>query len=105
MIRSSRLLQMNEILFPFIKDKIPIPIFRKQRQNGDFSIVMSQDLEIYYLNITTSKVLSFVNNQNTIADITNRLAECFEGITSTDIQDDVFDTVRTLQWHKIIDMT
>ncbi len=93
---------MIKYSYNFLENKIPIPIYIKQRWDGDYAIVASKNLEIYFLNYTSSFILELCNSQNSIRQIVDILFDNFEGIELHELKSDVINTLRDFQWKKII---
>ena len=86
------------MIYTLLKDKYPKYIGIKKRENEDILIVESIDLEIFYLNETAKYIINLSNWKNTLEEIKNYLLN----VNEDDLKKDLVNSVRDLQWKKII---
>ena len=90
-------------LFYTFQELIPVKVNIKERENGDFLIVMNEFLEIQYLNETAKFIYSNFNGKNTVKDIFHILIKEYEieDSMTDEVQKDIINTIRDFQWQKI----
>lgn len=89
------------MIYSWLKSKIPHVSFVKKRRDGDMLIVCSDDLSLYYFNITARFFLEHVDDANTIDDIKKLFLEKFD-VSKEEVETDIIDIVRDLQWKQIL---
>ena len=89
------------MIFDLIKKKKVKKIYVKMREDGDFFVVTTQDLDIYYLNATGGFFLQLCNEKRTINEIFYEMLNVYE-ISHEQLRKDIVNLVRDLQWKKII---
>jgi methyltransferase-like protein len=97
-----------KIGYDLLKCCVPVVSCRKQRNNNDFLIVMSEEGEVYYLNDTAKFIYSCFDRKNTISDILNIMKEKYEAENEDDekiLINDLVELIRDFQWQNIIKIT
>ncbi|GHV32531.1 hypothetical protein FACS1894167_15510 [Synergistales bacterium] len=89
------------MIFELLKDIKVETKALKQREEGDFLIVMSKDLKISYLNSMAKDVYSRLNETNTIADIYDELLNEYD-VAEDVLKADLISLMRDLQWQSLI---
>lgn len=89
------------MIYTLLKNKYPKYIGIKKRENEEILIVESIDLEIFYLNETAKYIVNLSNGKNTLEEIKNYLLNVFD-VNEDDLKNDLVNSVRDLQWKKII---
>ncbi|GHV54821.1 hypothetical protein FACS1894216_15620 [Synergistales bacterium] len=89
------------MVFELLKDIKVETKALKQREEGDFLIVMSKDLKISYLNSMAKDVYSRLNETNTIADIYDELLNEYD-VAEDVLKADLISLIRDLQWQSLI---
>ena len=91
-------------LFDKFQDYIPVKDCIKQRDNGDFLLVMGESLDLQYLNETAKFIYSNFDGKNTVLDIYNLLLKEYEieEYMKEDVKRDIVNTIRDFQWQKIV---
>jgi len=91
-------------LFEKFQYYIPVKDRIKERDNGDFLLVMGESLEMQYLNDTARFIYSNFDGKNTVLDIYNLMLkeyEIDEDMKET-VKRDIINTIRDFQWQKIV---
>lgn len=91
------------IIYELIKNRIPVVIAVKQKENGDFLMIESRNLEIFHLNETAKDFILLCDGKKNISDIEEVFVTLYE-IDKDVLRKDIVDLVRDLQWKKIISM-
>ncbi|MDR1871857.1 MAG: PqqD family protein [Deltaproteobacteria bacterium] len=81
----------------------PYSIALKTRNEGDFLVTMSIDLEIRYLNQVAKEFYNLSNGFLTIKNIIDILYKEYE-VDYNKLSQDILFLVRDLQWSKIINL-
>lgn len=92
------------LIYNHLKDFYVLPIYRKLRKEGDVTIVMSENLELGYLNSTSSFFMENVDGEHSIDEITAKMYEEYE-VQQEILERDMVNLVRDLQWRKLIKLS
>lgn len=85
-------------VFPLMSKAIPKRNWRKTRQDGDFLIVMANNLRICYLNKTAAFLLQQVDGRRSVGEIADAMLEQF-AVGREKLENDVVAVLRDLE-HK-----
>ena len=85
-------------VFPLMSKAIPKRNWRKMRQDGDFFIVMANNLRICYLNKTAAFLLQQVDGRRSVGEIADAMLEQF-AVGREKLENDVVAVLRDLE-HK-----
>ncbi|NDV25982.1 PqqD family protein [Desulfovibrio sp. JC010] len=90
-------------MFTYFKDLVPHPIYLKKRydERTSFTTITNLDLEIFFLNETSSFFLNCVDSLKTINSIVDLFVEEYD-VSKDVVSNDIIELVRDLQWKKII---
>jgi hypothetical protein len=89
------------MVFDMIKDLVPTKSYRKSRVDGDFLVVMSPSMDIYFLNCTSHEIVSQIDNNKTISQISYELLKKYD-VEEHVLQRDIVALFRSLQWKQIL---
>lgn len=89
------------IVWAWLKNKKPIDLSLKKRQEGSVTLAYGKQLDICYLNKVAGEVLALSNGTNTIGDIVERLLESY-AVDREELKSDIVDLIRDLQWKRLI---
>lgn len=89
------------LLYNLMKNKMPKLTAIKQKENGDFLVIESRNLEIFYLNETAKHFILLCDSRKTIAEIYKALMAIYE-VDEKVLMNDIVDLVRDLQWKKLL---
>lgn len=89
------------MIYHWIKDKKPIGKFIKKRRNGDMLIICSGDLNIYYLNKTATFLMEACNGHTSVDKIKHDMLDKYD-VSEKELENDLIDTLRMLQWKKLV---
>lgn len=90
-------------MYELWKDLVPRKNTLKEKTNGDFLIVSSFNLEIFYLNDTAREFFSWINGHRSIDQIVDQLMEVYD-VDRYILQDDMIDVIRELQWKNLVSL-
>lgn len=90
-------------VFLLMKNYIPIPNVLKQRENEEFLILANKDSNIYYLNDMAKTMWLLIDGKISIKDIYEKINNEYD-VTSEELQNDVIDFIRDLQWKRLISL-
>jgi hypothetical protein len=88
------------MIYSLIKNFIPIPAAIKSRVDGDFLVVCSSTLEIYYLNGVARDFYLQMDGQRSLECIYKNIFEEYD-VDSSTLQHDLTHLLRDLQWQLI----
>ena len=86
-----------------MKNYIPIPNVLKQRENEEFLILANKDSNIYYLNDMAKTMWLLIDGKISIKDIYEKINNEYD-VTSEELQNDIIDFIRDLQWKRLISL-
>ena len=89
------------MIFEWIKDKVPYSHYVKKRRNDDILIVCSENLMIYYFNSTASFFLDNADGKLTVNEIKEKFLQKYD-VDEKELENDLVDMIRDLQWKKIL---
>lgn len=89
------------LIFDFIENKVPKLTAIKYKENNEFLMIKSVDLEIFYLNGTAKDFILLCDGNNSLGKIKNILIESYD-VKESILKNDLIDLIRDLQWKKII---
>ena len=87
--------------FSHLKYFIPCQNHHKMREDGDFVIITSEALDIYFLNEVSKAFYYLVDGKRTLEKIIEALLDMYE-VSKDVLIDDIMIIVRDLQWKKIL---
>lgn len=90
-------------VFLLMKNYIPIPNVLKQRENEEFLILANKDSNIYYLNDMAKTMWLLIDGKISIKDIYEKINNEYD-VTSEELQNDIIDFIRDLQWKRLISL-
>lgn len=90
-------------VFLLMKNYIPIPNVLKQRENEEFLILANKDSNIYYLNDMAKTMWLLIDGKISIKDIYEKINNEYDA-TSEELQNDIIDFIRDLQWKRLISL-
>lgn len=93
---------LNNFKTDYFKNKKFKVIFYKKRIDSEFTIVLTNDLSIVYLNKTSNIILNLIENNQTVFEIFNYFFEKYPLIDKDILISDILNSIRTMQWKKII---
>lgn len=91
---------MSEQIYNRMKDWTPKPAWRKKRNNGDFLLLSSCDLDVHYLNSTAKEIVELIGGR-TIEQICSIMLENYD-VEPEVLHNDIVRVIRDLQWKKLI---
>lgn len=89
------------LVYDSLKNMIPKILAIKQRENNEFLIVESADLQIFHLNETAKDFIELCDEQRNIDEIVDKLSTIYE-VDIELLKNDIIDLIRDLQWKKIL---
>ena len=90
-------------VFLLMKNYIPIQNVLKQRENEEFLILANKDSNIYYLNDMAKTMWLLIDGKISIKDIYEKINNEYD-VTSEELQNDIIDFIRDLQWKRLISL-
>ena len=91
---------MNRV-YDYMKYLIPIQNYIKKRENDNFLIIMSEKLEIQYLNEVAKDFYLLLDGKKNIENIVDNLLEIYD-VSKEVLEKDIFHLIRELQWKNLI---
>lgn len=91
---------MNNI-YNLIKNLIPIQRYIKARENEEFLILMSDRLEIQYLNEVAKDFYLLIDGKRNLEEIIQKLLDLYE-VEKEILEKDICQLLRELQWKDLI---
>lgn len=88
-------------LFNTINELIPIQNFIKLRNNNNFLILMSDNLEIQYLNEVAKDFYLFIDGKRKVKEIIDKMLGIYD-VEKEVLQKDIIHLIRDLQWKNLI---
>jgi hypothetical protein len=89
------------VVFDFLKGMIVETKALKQREEGPFLVVMSEGLQLSYLNSTAKDIYLRFDGVKSIGDICASLLEDYD-VTEETLNADIVSIVRDFQWQSLI---
>ena len=89
------------IVYDSIKNRIPKVLAIKKRENNEFLIVESADLQIFHLNETAKDFIELCNEKRNINEIVEELSTIYD-VDIESLKIDIIDLIRDFQWKKIL---
>ena len=90
-------------IYNHIKDLIPFKTYIKAKNDGEFLIVMSENLEIQYLNEVAKDFYELIDGNKGLDVLVQEMTELYD--TEKEIlENDLFHLVRDLQWKNLISL-
>lgn len=89
------------VIWDWLKYKKPISIALKIRNKNDITIACNSNLEFSYLNATASFMLKECNGLISIDEILSKYIETYD-VDEKQLQFDIIELIRLLQWKKLI---
>lgn len=87
--------------FDLIKRLIPFSTACRKQDNGDFLIVSNDNMEIFYLNETSSRFFLLCNGSRSVEEIVSCMLEEYD--VSKDLMEaDAVNLIRSFQWQQLI---
>ncbi|MVX66922.1 PqqD family peptide modification chaperone [Clostridium chromiireducens] len=86
-----------------IKDLIPFKTYVKAKSNGEFLIVMSENLEIQYLNEVAKDFYELIDGNKELDVLVQEMAEIYD-VEKEVLENDMFHLIRDLQWQNLISL-
>jgi len=77
--------------------------YRKVRTNGDFLIVMNDNLETFYLTATAKEMIESISTGISIADLYKKFQEDYE-VDSIILKSDIIDFIKDMQWKGVVSL-
>ena len=90
-------------MYELWRNLVPTKNVLKEQLNGDFLIVSSPALEIFYLNDTAREVFSLMDGCSSINQIIDRLMTIYD-VDRSVLQNDIIDVIRDLQWKNLVSL-
>lgn len=91
---------MNRV-YNYMKHLIPMQNYIKKRENDNFLIIMSEKLEIQYLNEVAKDFYLLLDGKKNIENIVDNLLEIYD-VSKEILEKDIFHLIRELQWKNLI---
>lgn len=91
---------MNRV-YDYMRYLIPIPNYIKKRENNNFLIVMSEKLEIQYLNEVAKDFYLLLDGKKNLENLVDNLLDIYE-VPKEILEKDIFLLLRELQWKNLI---
>lgn len=91
------------MVYNMLKDLVPKKKCLKEKENGDFLVVSSNELDIYYLNDTAREIYILIDGERDINTITKELISRYE-VSLEVLSKDVVYFIRDLQWKRLINL-
>ena len=88
-------------IYDLLKDKTPIKLSLKERTDGDFLIVSSNDLKIHYFNETAKDFYNMIDGNSNIDSIISKLLILYD-VKKNIIIKDLISLIREMQWNELI---
>lgn len=88
-------------IYDLLKDKTPIKLSLKERNDGDFLIVSSNDLKIHYFNETAKDFYNMIDGNSNIDSIISKLLILYD-VKKNIIIKDLISLIREMQWNELI---
>ena len=88
-------------IYDILSNLIPVQDFIKFRENGEFLILMSEKLEIQYLNEVAKDFYLLINGKRSLKEITEILLEMYD-VERNILEKDICQLLRDLQWKNLI---
>lgn len=88
-------------LFDNINELIPIQNYVKLRENNDFLILMSDNLEIQYLNEVAKDFYLLIDGKVKVKEIMAKMLSIYQ-VEKEILQKDIVHLIRDLQWKNLI---
>lgn len=89
------------MVYSWIKNKIPHYTCVKKRMNDDILIICASDLMIYYLNSTVAFFINAIDGEKSVDEIKRIFLSKYD-IAEAELERDLVELVRDLQWKKIL---
>lgn len=90
-----------KVILPQLEQLIPERQYLKYRENGDFLIVSSYTLDIYYLNAVAKDFYLAIGPGKSIATLRDELLKEYD-VDKETLSTDIARLVRELQWKNIL---
>ena len=90
-------------VFPLMSKAIPKRNWSKTRQDGDFLIVMANNLRISYLNKTAAFLLQQVDDRRSVGEIADAMLEQFS-VGREKLENDVVAVLRELEGKGVLSL-
>lgn len=90
-------------MYELWRNLVPCKNVLKEKENGEFMIVSSANLEIFYLNESARKVFSLMDGRISIDQIIDRLIEVYD-VDRSVLEGDIIDVIRDLQWKNLVSL-
>ncbi|MGL6100620.1 MAG: PqqD family protein [Fusobacteriaceae bacterium] len=88
-------------LFNNINELVPIQNFVKFRTNNEYLILMSDNLEIEYLNEVAKDFYLFIDEKTKVKEIIEKMLKVYE-VEKEVLEKDIIHLIRDLQWKNLI---
>ena len=89
------------MIFKWLENKIPRCSFVKRRMNDNVLIICADSLTIYYLNSTAALFIDLADGTTTVGDIKRKFLSRYD-VDERELENDLVDMIRDLQWKKIL---
>ena len=90
-------------MYELWRNLVPCKNALKEKENGEFLIVSSARLEIFYLNDSAREVFSLMDGCSSINQIIDRLMTIYD-VDRAVLQNDIIDVIRDLQWKNLVSL-
>ena len=90
-------------MYELWRNLVPWKNVLKEKENGEFMIVSSANLEIFYLNESARKVFSLMDGRISIDQIIDRLIAVYD-VDRSVLEGDIIDVIRDLQWKNLVSL-
>lgn len=90
-------------MYELWRNLVPCKNALKEKENGEFLIVSSARLEIFYLNDSAREVFSLIDGRSSVEQIINRMMEIYD-VERVVLEDDIIDVIRELQWKNLVSL-
>jgi len=89
------------LMYELLKDYIPNKICIKEKENGEFLIVSSPTLDIYYFNNTAKDFYQAIDGEKTVDGIVNYLLDEYD-VSKDVLSSDFINVLREFQWKQLV---
>ncbi len=89
------------LTYKMVKKYIPVKSYLKEKNNGEFLIVSSNSLDIYYFNNTAKDLYELIDGKRTVEFIFNRFLSEYD-VSEDVLQMDIINILRDFQWKNLI---
>ena len=88
-------------MYELWRNLVPCKNALKEKENGEFLIVSSACLEIFYLNDSAREVILLMDGHSSVERIIDRMMGIYD-VERAVLENDIIDVIRELQWKNLI---